>query len=100
MTLYGYARVSVREPEEGPGAAAEVQAPPGGDDAAHAGRRRQPPADRCGLRVFPQHRPESAAAGRGGAMTEPQRTLAACRRDLLLLLQVAAQLRYPAMETD
>ena len=33
-------------------------------------------------------------------MTEPQRTPAACRRDLLLLLQVAAQLRYPAMETD
>ena len=34
------------EAGEGLGAAAEVQAPPGGIDAENAGRRRQPPTDR------------------------------------------------------
>ena len=51
---------------EGPGAAPEVQAQPGGDHAADAGGRRQPPADRRRLRVLGQHRPAGVAAGKGG----------------------------------
>ena len=62
---------------EGPRTAAEVQAPPGGDDAADAGQGRQPPADCCRLRVLGQHGPEGAAAG-GGGLTWPILTIILC----------------------
>jgi DNA invertase Pin-like site-specific DNA recombinase len=57
-----------REQGKVPGTAAEVQAPPGGDDAEDAGGRRQPPADRRGLRVLRQHRAAGAAERGSGVM--------------------------------
>ena len=68
-----------REAGERLGAAAEVQAPPGGIDAENAGRRRQPPTDRRQLRVLGEHRPEAAEKGRSGGITE-HRSLAQTER--------------------
>ena len=49
---------------KGVGATQEVPSQPGGDDAADADWRSQPPADRVRLRVLGQHCLEGSAAGR------------------------------------
>ena len=49
---------------EGAGITQEDRSPPGGEHATDAGGRCWPTADRPGLRVLGQHRPEGASAGR------------------------------------